>query len=331
HGHYTRWTKAARPPLAAWCDVVGPLLGDRGTRICLAGLEEHFVVELLFGVQSALDHGRRLRPAELRTLAERARRQRCRSFAELGRDTTNTECVRFVAQTLDAVDLAAKTPAGEAANDVWDLRVWGFAGTLSFVGGQPNRHPGRLPAEPIRQRWLREGAKAWAASRLPLLRSASGPQSVVATIGRWSGHLAHRADGGEGPAALAQEDISSFLVSLRVAANGGRLPPNMHSRTLWFRRQFLRESRDLGLDERGGPLFGLARSVTVAREEIPAHPGATPRTRPATPSPTPCWPSSSTRPAMARLSPDGRRRLEIGLEAGRRPSELCRLRLDCVA
>ncbi|MGH9222362.1 MAG: tyrosine-type recombinase/integrase [Acidimicrobiales bacterium] len=331
HGHYTRWTKAGRPPLAGWCDAVGPLLGDRGTRVSLAGVEEHFMVELLFGVQSALDRGRRLRPAELRTVAERARRQRCRSLAELRRDTTNTECVRFVTQTLDAIELAAKTPEGEATNDVWDLRVWGFAGTLSFIGGQPNRHPGRLPAEAIRQRWLRDGAKAWAASRLPLLRSASGAHSVVATLGRWSGHLARRADGGEDPVALTKEDISSFLVSLRVAANAGRLPPNMHSRTLWFLRQFLRESRDLGLDERAGPLFGLARSVIVAREEIPAPPRRDSEDEAGDAIPDAVLAQLLDEASLARLSPDGRRRLEIGLEVGRRPSELCRLRLDCVA
>lgn len=331
HCHHTRWAKAGRPPLEAWCDAVGPLLGDRGTRISLAGVDERFVVELLFGVQSALDRGRRLRPSDLRTVAERARHQRCRSFSELGRDTTNKECWRFVAQTIDAIELAAKTPAQEAANDVWDLRVWGFAGTLSFVGGQPNRHPGRLPAEPIRQRWLREAAKAWAASRLPLLRSASGVNSVVATLGRWSGHLARRGDGGHDPVALTKDDIDSFLVSLRVAAGGGRLPANMHSRTLWFLRQFLRESRDLGLDDRGGPLFGLARSVAVAREEIPPPPRRDADDEAGDAIPDAVLTQLLDDASLAHLSPDGRRRFEIGLEVGRRPSELCHLRWACVA
>lgn len=326
-----RWTKAGRPPLEAWCGAVGPLLGDRGARISLAGVDEGFVVELLFGVQSALDRGRRLRPADLRTVAERARRQRCRSFADLGRDPTNKECWRFVAQTIDAIELAAKTPAEEATNDIWDLRVWGFAGTLSFVGGQPNRHPGRLPAEPIRQRWLREAAKAWAASRLPLLRSASGVNSVVATLGRWSGHLARRGDGGHDPVALTKDDIDSFLVSLRVAAGGGRLPANMHSRTLWFLRQFLRESRDLGLDDRGGPLFGLARSVALAREEIPPPPRRDADDEAGDAIPVAVLNQLLDDASLARLSPDGRRRFEIGLEVGRRPSELCHLRFGCTA
>lgn len=154
---------------------------------------------------------------------------------------------------------------------------------------------------------------------------------MVATIGRWSGHLARRADGGEDPAALTKEDISSFLVRLRVAANGGRLPPNMHSRTLWFLRQFLRESRDLGLDERGGPLFGLAPSVTLAREEIPAPPRRDAEEEAGDAIPDAVLAQLLDEASLARLSPYGRRRLEIGLEVGRRPSELCRLRLDCVA
>jgi hypothetical protein len=48
------------------------------------------------------------------------------------------------------------TPDGEARKDVWDLAAFGLRG--------------RLDLTPVRQRWLRESARRWAADNLPRRR-----------------------------------------------------------------------------------------------------------------------------------------------------------------
>jgi integrase len=209
--------------------------------------------------------------------------------------------------------------------------VWGFTGTLSFVGGQPVRHPGHLPAEPIQQGWLRDAAKAWAASRLPLLHTPSTVRAVVTAVGRWSAYLARRPDGGHHPAALTKNDIASLLAGLRVSVNQGTLSAYMHTKTVGFLRQFLRGCRDLELDRYGGPLAGLARSVLVARDEIPPLPDTNPDDEIGDAIPDAVLAQLLDHTNLAILRPDARRRFLIGLEVGRRPSELCRLRFDCLA
>jgi hypothetical protein len=154
----------------------------------------------------------------------------------------------FLARTIDAIELAAKTPQSECRKDVWDLRVWGFKGNLSFVGGRQPNHPGHQPMPPVGQDWLRHAVKRWAAARLPLLRSESMVETMVAAVGRWSVHLARRADGGHDPTALSKDDITSFLAGLRVLVNQGQLHPHMHFRTVQFLRRFLRDGRELPPD-----------------------------------------------------------------------------------
>ncbi|MGH9150453.1 MAG: tyrosine-type recombinase/integrase [Acidimicrobiales bacterium] len=154
---------------------------------------------------------------------------------------------------------------------------------------------------------------------------------MVTAVGRWSGHLSRRPDGGHDPAALTKDDVASFLVALRVLVNQARLSAYMHNKTVGFLRQFLRDCRDLELDEHGGPLRGLTRSVTVAREEIPPMPVTKPDDEIGLAIPDAVLAQLLDEANLALLAPDARRRFLIGLEVGRRPSELCSLALDCVA
>jgi integrase len=330
-GHWTRGTRGGRPDLGRWRDTADPLLGDRGGRVALAGLPERFVTEFLFGIQVSVEAGIKRSLRDLRAVTRQARRVGASSLTELVGAPLNGDARRFVAHALDAIELAAKTPETEHAKDVWDLRVWGFTGTLSFIGGQPVRHPGHLSAEPIHQGWLRDAAKAWAASRLPLLRTPSTVHAVVTAVGRWSAHLARRPDGGHHPAALTKDDIASFLAALRVAVNQGTLSAYMHTKTVGFLRQFLRGCRDLELDRHGGPLAGLSRSVLVAREEIPPLPATNPDGEVGDAIPDAVLAQLLDDTNLAMLATDARRRFLIGLEVGRRPSEVCRLVFDCVA
>src|SRR5664279_2217040 len=75
----------------------------------------------------------------------------------------------FLTFTADRVALARASVETEQDKDVWDLRLWGGAGWLSFTGGgnchRAGSHPSR-PSRPITQAWLKAAAKAWAAEAL---------------------------------------------------------------------------------------------------------------------------------------------------------------------
>jgi len=330
-GHERWWLEAGRPELPGWCAETGPLLGDQKTRISLVGVAEPAEAEFLFGVQSAVEQGHRPRPGDLRSVVAQARRAGVRSFEQLLAAPLNPSSRRFVARTVDALALAAKTPESECDKDVWDLRVWGFNGTLSFAGTRQPNHPRHRPTPAIRQCWLRDAAKRWAAVQLPLHRSESTVEAVVAAVARFSAHLSSRPDGGDDPTALGKADVIAFLAGLRAQVSQGQLHPYMHARTVAFLRRFLRECRDLEPDGHGAPLTGLASSVAVAREEIPALPRRDPDDEAGDSIPGAVLAQLLDEANLGLLSDDGRRRFEIGLEVGRRPGELCRLAFGCLA
>ncbi|MHB2021959.1 MAG: tyrosine-type recombinase/integrase [Mycobacteriales bacterium] len=330
-GHQRWWLGAGRPELPRWCVETGPLLGDQKTRISLIGVAEVVETEFLFGVQSAIEQGHRPRPSDLRSVVGQARRMSAHTFEQLLIAALSPSARRFVARTVDALALAAKTPESESEKDVWDLRVWGFKGTLSFVGTRQPNHPRHRPIPAIRQGWLRNAAKRWAAVQLPLHRSESTVEAMVAAVAHFSTHLSRRPDGGEDPAALGKEDVTGFLAGLRAQVNQGQLHPYMHTRTVAFLRRFLRECRDLGSDRHGVPLTELPSSVAVAREEVPLSPKRDPDDEVGDAIPAAVLAQLLTAANLGLLSDDGRRRFEIGLEVGRRPGELCRLGFDCLA
>ena len=57
----------------------------------------------------------------------------------------------LLAFTADRVALARSSPELEQAKDVWDLRLWGGAGRLSFTGGGISNRAGGRPSRPITQ------------------------------------------------------------------------------------------------------------------------------------------------------------------------------------
>ena len=105
----------------------------------------------------------------------------------------------FLTFTADQLSLARSDPGTEQEADVWDLRLWGAAGRLSFTGGAASpRYPGAQPTRAITQPWLKAAAKTWAAEALAT--TTAGPvRAVIAAVGMLSEHLARRSDGGIDP------------------------------------------------------------------------------------------------------------------------------------
>ena len=221
--HDVAWRTAGRPELALFCRSAVPCVGDRGGRVVLAGLDEPLIIEVLFGVQASVAEGRRVMLAVLRPAVALLRRFEARSVVDV--DTAGRDPVRwFLRFTADRVRLARACPETEQANDVWDLRVWGAGGRLSFLGGGICHRNGGSPTRPITQLWLKAAAKAKAWAAEALIRMTTGPvRAVIGAVGLWSEHLGRRPDGGTDPSALGHRDIEAFLARFGHLHQAGRL------------------------------------------------------------------------------------------------------------
>ncbi len=152
--HDGAWRLAGRSDLAGFRRAASPCLGDRSGRVALAGLDENVIAELLYGVQAALGEGRRVMPATLRHVVDHLRRRGGVTSVADAVDTAppRTPVRWFLAFTADRVALVRSSPETEHAKDVWDLRLWGGTGRLSFTGGGISRRAaGGRPSRPITQ------------------------------------------------------------------------------------------------------------------------------------------------------------------------------------
>jgi integrase len=171
--------------------------------------------------------------------------------------------VRFARFSVDRVSLAYADPEVERTKDVWDLRLFGVAGRrrLDFTG--------------IRQSWLRDAVKDWAA--VTMGRVGDGALAHrVGSLSMLSAVLAAGPGGGEDPSSLGRSDIERFLT--RVASRSfpaGRRPwgPKAKAALIEECSLMLRESRELGLLGGVGATFAFRRGDRSPRvtEEPPGR------------------------------------------------------------
>ncbi|MDQ3306727.1 MAG: site-specific integrase, partial [Actinomycetota bacterium] len=171
--------------------------------------------------------------------------------------------VRFARFSVDVVGLVYADPEAERGKDVWDLRLF----------GRPGRR--RLDFRAIRQPWLREAAKAWAAATIgrvgdTVMAHRVGSLSVLSAV------LASGPGGGENPATLARPDIERFLARVRSPQFPAKTKP-------WGARSkaalvedcslILNEARELGLLNGVGASFAFRRGDRAPRatEEPPGR------------------------------------------------------------
>lgn len=328
--HSAAWRTAGRPELAEFCRVAPPCVGDRAGRVVFAGLDEPLIVEVLYGLQASVVEGRRVMPQVLRSAVAALRRSRAGNVADAaapGRDPVRW----FLRFTADRVRLARACPATEQPNDVWDLRVWGATGRLSFVGGGVCNRTGGPPSRPISQPWLKAAAKAWAAEAL--IRMTTGPvRAVIGAVGLFSEHLGRRPDGGTDPGALSHRDIEGFLARLGHLVQAGQISPAGRDRTIHAVAKFLREAREMGLTHPGRELVRLPDDVVVRSVERPSSARRDDEVGKALPEPVV---AQLLAPASLALleglaGPTIRAAVELGAGVGRRTAELCSLAFDCL-
>jgi len=330
--HDAAWRLAGRPDLAAFGRATSPCLGDRSGRVVLAGLDENVIVELLYGVQAALAEGRRVMPTTLRHVVEHLRRHEVNSVAAaLDTAPVRTPVRWFLAFAADRVALAGSSLETEQAKDVWDLRLWGGAGRLSFTGGGISRRSGGRPSRPITQPWLKKAAQAWAAEALATM-SVGPVRAVIVALGLFSEHLARRADTGLDPAGLSHRDVADFLIRLAHLERAGTVSAGVRVATLNLLTRFLRDCREMGLTQPGGVLAALPGDVVLRRAERPRglrRDDEVGRALPETVLSQLLDPDNLH--ALERLAgPSVRAAVELAAGVGRRTGELCSLRFDCL-
>lgn len=139
-----------------------------------------------------------------------------------------------------------------------------------------------------------------------------------------------RPDHGEDPAALSRSDIIAFTNRLAHRERTGTISANMRVLACRDARRFLADTRALGLTRPGGLAAGLPDDFLMGRQDIPSEPDPDEQGRD-----LPAWVlqilDAHLHVLEARSGTDMRRMTELMMDTGRRPDEICQLRLDCLA
>ena len=331
--HNSAWRLAGSPELAAFRRAASPCRGDRTGRVALAGLEPNVITELLYGVQAALAEGRRVMPTTLRHVADHLRRRdQITSVAEAIETAAPRTPVRwFLTFTADRVALARASVETEQDKDVWDLRLWGGAGRLSFTGGGICHRTGSRPSRPITQAWLKAAAKAWAAEAL-VSKNVGIVRAVIVAVGLFSEHLARRADAGANPASLSHRDVAGFLIRLAHLERAGTVSGGVRVTTLNLVARFLRDCREMGLTQPGGVLAALPADVVLRRAERPRGLRRDDEVGRALPETVigQLLDSDNLQRLQQQAGSSVRAAVELAAGVGRRTGELCSLRFECL-
>jgi integrase len=287
--------------------------------VSLRGLPHLVVAELLFGLQQRTHHGSKTRLASLARVCDAARRAGVASLVDLP-EPRCAEDQHLLRALIRHVRLAAADANAEQGKDTWDLAVFGHGGTLVFTE--------------ITQPWLREAAKAWAADDLPRRRArrvAGITQGRINALTRLSRSLRlARDDHGDIPTQLTRHDIEIFLNRLAFLDHRGDITIATRVRTCQHVKNLLAEFRNLGLTRPGGVAAGLPGDFALARRDIPAKPDD--------PEPGRDLPAEVIGQLAAQLdaledmsSRELRLAIELLMDTGRRPEEICSLPLDCLS
>lgn len=317
--HQQRWWKARRADPGVdeqrWrAQVSGtPRAGETSLR----GLAPLVVAQLLLGVQERTRAGRKHFDEHLRFAVNEIRRQQASSISEVDTSVfarTQASLVRSIAEHLRRFFVDVET---EKNKDIWDLTAFGDSGRAWFTG--------------ISQRWLREAVKAWAVDDLPRRRGTKIGHELrahITSVARLSDSLRLRGDRGEVPAALGRADMENFLNRLAFQQTQGLISMSTRRRTCLDVRTVLNRLRALGLTRPGQVAAGLGEDLVLTLLDVP---------RPIEREPSRDLPAEIVATVCAHL-PDLETRfgaqiraaVELLIDTGRRPGEICRLPLDCL-
>lgn len=324
--HQQRWRVARRedPGLdeRRWRRTEAPV--SYAGEASFVGLAPLVVAQILLGLQQRCRlAGTVTKDAQLRAFCNELRAMQAKRLADYrGLDAHGDQVFRAMVNALmTESSRAMASPETAVGKDVWDLAVFGHNGTLDFTG--------------ISQRWLREIAKRWAADDLPCRRVRAGRRSSVglnvrhhiSCLVRLSEALRRRLDRGEVAPALGRADMEAFLHRLSYLESTGKVSGDARIRACREVRAVLDRARAMGLTRPAGPAAGLGEDFAIHRDDIPDTPQ---RGEPGRDLPTEILRQLCTHlPAIA--STEMRTGVELAIDTGRRPEEICDLPYDCLA
>jgi integrase len=286
-------------------------------QVSLHGVSLRAAAEVLYGLQQRTRGGAATSPAQLRQVAWELRRTGAAGIGEIaGGDRVQHRLVRCFAKHAAR---ALVTPEAETRKDVRDLAVFGLPGRLTFTA--------------IRQPWLRETAKRWAADDLPRRRgkiAADPVRHYLTSLAALSQSLhGARTDHGDDPALLGRSDIESFTHRLTFLAAREEISADARTRTCREIRHLLRQFRALGLTRPGGPAAGLPEDFAMRDSDIPLKPDEPEAGRDLPPEIM--RQLCGYLPALEDVScREARVAAELLIDTGRRPDEICSLPWDCL-
>ena len=304
-----------------WRRTAAPVSGSG--EVNMRGLAPTVIAQVLLGLQQRCNlTGVKTKETDLRVFCNELRELQASTLADYG-DRGNDRAGTFAAMVNALTSQASRamsSPETEIGKDTWDLRVFGHNGFLDFTT--------------ISQRWLREIAKRWAADELPRLRVRPGRHTSggshmrhhIGCLARLSQSLRRRPDRSQSPAALGRADMEAFLHRLSYLESNGKISGDARIRACREVRAVLTRARALGLTRPGAPAAGLGEDFALHRDDVPAEP------EPGEPGRD--LPTEIMRQICAHLpriaSAEMRTGIELAIDTGRRPEEICDLPYDCL-
>ncbi|MGH9091874.1 MAG: tyrosine-type recombinase/integrase [Acidimicrobiales bacterium] len=259
--HFRTWRQAGRPRGRRFNDWAARARQPASSRVLsLRGLPELVRLELVYAIGCRAADQVSVVTGGMRPWVDQLRGVEASSICEFDLSLLNgvgdRHHVRFARFSVDRVRLAYADPEVERAHDVWDLRLFGVPGRR------------RLDFTAIRQRWLREATKGWAAATIGRIGDGALTHRV-GSVGVLSAVLAAGPGGGDDPTLLGRADIERFLArvrSPRFTAGRRSLGPKAKAALVEECALMLREARELGLLPTLGPTFAFRRGDRSPRQ-----------------------------------------------------------------
>ena len=321
--HAERWREHRRGTATVVSDEeqfrrVQPAITVRG-EVTLRGLPDRVIAEMLYGLQRHVAEGARLDASYFRTLARQLRSQQVLTIDDADVGQFTYEVAKLHRKFVTSARRLRTTPEIEAVKDVWDLAVFGYPGTLKFGS--------------ILQPWLRAAAKVEVYNDLPRRRGKGGKSHCQTRIGFLAllseSLLIQRDDSGIDLHALGRSDITAFLNRLAFLEAEGQISVTRRARAVRELRRTFSQMRALGLTRSGQPLHGLPEDFCIAEGDVPDEPEeqAAGRDLPVEVVRHLCQHLDELE---AQAGVEVRVAVELMIDTGRRPEEICALALDCV-
>jgi integrase len=287
-------------------------------QVSLRGLAPRLVAEVIYALQERTRQGiqtrsHHLRPVCTAALACHAGSLQAIPVAELASVPAGLH--------KSMVTLARRqqlNPDTERVKDEWDVTAFGHSGTLKFTE--------------LSQPWLREATKRWAHDDLPRRRGTDVTRVVQTQINSLvllSDSLRlQRDDHGDRLTALSRTDITAFCNRMAYLQQQDVLSGYKRIYTCRDVRRILTRMRGMGLTRAGQPLHRLPDDFALGQQDIPDTPDDAEAGRD--------LPAEVMRHLcghLARLedtSVELRVAVELLIDTGRRPNEICQLGVDCL-